>query len=95
MTIHYTLESVQDLDRLRKFIANKSLSATNRIVSELKQEVNKLCEFPSIGIKIVSMVNSSEIRDLFIGHYTVRYLVVNDDIFILRLWHDKENERNS
>ncbi len=95
MTIHYTLESVQDLDRLRKFIANKSLSAANRIVSELKQEVNKLCEFPSIGIKIVSMVNSSEIRDLFIGHYTVRYLVVNDDIFILRLWHDKENERNS
>ncbi|CAC9599270.1 hypothetical protein [uncultured Gammaproteobacteria bacterium] len=95
MTIHYTLESVQDLDRLRKFIANKSLSATNRIVSELKQEVNKLCEFPSIGIKIVSMVNSSEIRDLFIGHYTVRFLVVNDDIFILRLWHDKENERNS
>ena len=95
MIIRYTPESIKDLDRLREFIANKNLATANRLVSELNQEINKLCKFPLIGIKVTNMINSSEIRDLFIGNYTVRYLVVKDDIFILRLWHDKENERNS
>jgi len=94
MIIRYTPESAQDLDRLREFIAEKNPTAANRMVNELKQEIKKLDIFSQIGIEVVKATHSKEIRDLFIGKYTVRYLVANDDIFILRLWHDKENERN-
>ena len=45
MIIRYTPESIKDLDRLREFIANKNLATANRLVSELNQEINKLCKF--------------------------------------------------
>jgi plasmid stabilization system protein ParE len=94
MIIRYTSESALDLGRLRKFIAEKNLTAANRVVNELIQEINKLCKCPLIGVKVTSAIHSSEIRDLFIGHYTIRYLIASNDIYILRLWYDKENERN-
>ncbi|MCP5035707.1 MAG: type II toxin-antitoxin system RelE/ParE family toxin, partial [Actinomycetia bacterium] len=35
-----------------------------------------------------------QIRDLYVGNYTVRYLIINEVIYILRIWHGKENEKN-
>ncbi len=31
------------------------------------------------------------IRDLMIGKHIVRYLIRSQDIYILRVWHQKEN----
>lgn len=93
--IQYTARAISDLIRLREFIAENNPSAASRISSELKQEINKLDVFSQIGIEVTKATDTKNIRDLFIGNYTVRYLIANDDIFILRLWHDKENERNA
>jgi len=94
VSIHYALESVKDLERLRQFIADKNPTAASVIVNEIKQAIKKLGKFPLMGVEVANEINPKDIRDLFIGHYTVRYLVANNAIFILRLWHDKENERN-
>lgn len=93
--IYYTDQSLSDLVRLREFIADKNPIAANRIATELKQGISKLEVLPYCGIEVVSTPEPQAIRDLFIANYTVRYLVMNDDIFILRLWHDKENARNT
>jgi hypothetical protein len=34
-----------------------------------------------------------QIRDLYIIHYTVRYLITDEIIYKLRDWHNKENEK--
>ncbi|CAC9532622.1 hypothetical protein [uncultured Gammaproteobacteria bacterium] len=92
--IHHTTGVLSDLIRLREFIADKNPTATSRISSELKQEINKLSISSQIGIEVSKATDPKKIRDLFVGNYTIRYLVANDDIFILKLWHDKENEGN-
>jgi len=93
--IHYTDRAISDLTRLREFIAKKNPTAANRVASGLKHEINKLDVFSKIGVKVAYVVNPEKIRDLFIGNYTVRYLIVNDDVVILRIWHDRENERSN
>ncbi len=35
------------------------------------------------------------IRDLYVGAYTIRYLIITEVIYVLRLWRDKEQEKDS
>jgi plasmid stabilization system protein ParE len=93
MSIHYTPEAVNDLNRLREFIADKNPYAAQRIAGELLEGINKLKVFPKMGIQVSRAPDPSILRDLLIGPYTVRYLIVSEQIHILRLWHNKEIER--
>ncbi len=90
MKIIYTPESVHDLKRLRDFIAQKSPNAASRIANSLKIGIKKLKTFPSMGIEVPE-AESETIRDLILGDYIVRYLLLKDNIFILRAWHQKED----
>lgn len=94
MNIRFTQDAVDDLIRLREFIAVKNPLAANRIANELKTGINKLVTFPELGLKVEQAPEPEKIRDLFIGEYTIRYLISKAEIVILRLWHDKENARN-
>lgn len=92
--IYYTDKLLSDLVRLRKFITENNPIVANRIAGELKQGISKLDAFPHCGVEITNAPEPRSIRDLFIGNYTVRYLVMGGNISILRLWHDRENQRN-
>lgn len=94
MNILYTPEAIDDLTRLREFISEKNPHAAQRVAGELLEGINKLKVFPKMGITVNRAPDPSIIRDLFIGSYTVRYLLTNEQIHILRLWHGKEIERN-
>ena len=94
MKISYSPEAIDDLTRLREFIAVKNPMAAQRIANELLVGIDKLKVFPKMGIGVSKAPDLETIRDLFIGQYTVRYLLTSTEIFILRLWHDKENERD-
>ena len=56
--------------------------------------IEKLKIFPEIGLKVARVIESYQIRDLFIGKYTVRYLIGEDEVVILRLWRGKETEKD-
>lgn len=94
MKISYTPEAIEDLSRLRDFIAIKNPLASQRIANELLVGIEKLKVFPKMGIGVSKAPDPEIIRDLFIGQYTVRYLLMSAEIIILRLWHDKEIERD-
>ena len=94
MKVQYTAEAINDLKRLREFIAEKNPLAAQRIANELLTGIEKLKTFPRMGIGVSKAPDPEAIRDLFVGQYTVRYLLSKSDIFILRVWHDKENERD-
>ena len=93
MKIHYSPESVGDLIRLREFIEAKNPDAAKRVGSELLAGIGKLIIFPRMGLPVKSAPDPEIIRDLFVGRYTVRYLVSSQDIFVLRLWHGKETDK--
>ncbi len=90
MKIMYTPESIEDLKRLREFIVDKSPATANRIANSLMTDIHKLKAFPNLGIEVTE-ANSDMIRDLIIGDYIVRYLILKETIHILRIWHHKED----
>ena len=94
MFIKYSPEAVTDLQRVVEFVENKNPFAARRIAIDLQEGVEKLKQFPEIGLPVLKAPDPTQIRDLYINDYTVRYLITNEVIYILRIWHDKENERN-
>lgn len=94
MKIQYSREAIDDLVRLREFIAAKNPYAAKHVAQKLLSGIEKLKDFPEIGLSVQRSPEPEKIRDLFITNYTVRYLIGQETIFILRVWHGKEIEKD-
>ena len=94
MNLRYAPEAIEDLIRLREFVENSNPTAAQRIATDLLLGMEKLKVFPEIGLKVDRAFEPHRIRDLYIGNYTVRYLIGDGEIVVLRLWHGKENEKD-
>lgn len=94
MKVKYSPESIDDLTRVVEFIENKNPYAARRIAIDLQEGVDRLKQFPEIGLPVLKANDPEKIRDLYIKDYTVRYLINEDIIYVLRVWHNKENEKN-
>jgi plasmid stabilization system protein ParE len=94
MRIGYSPEAIDDLQRLVEFVEDKNPFAARRIVINLQEGVDKLKRFPRIGLPVLKASDPEQVRDLYISNYTVRYLITDEIIYVLRIWHSKENEKN-
>jgi len=94
LEVKYSPESVKDLHRVVEFVETKNPYAARRIAIDLQEGVSKLKQFPEIGLPVLKAPDPEKIRDLYIGVYTVRYLIAGSTIYILRVWHNRENEKN-
>jgi len=92
MKIVFTPESIEDLTRLREFIEIKNPDAAKRIADSIIDGISQLKKFPYIGVEVSSAPNSEIMRDLILGNYIIRYLILDKTINILRMWHHKEDE---
>uniref|UniRef100_Q3AT17 Plasmid stabilization system n=1 Tax=Chlorobium chlorochromatii (strain CaD3) TaxID=340177 RepID=Q3AT17_CHLCH len=90
MNVVYSAEAVDDLVRLREFIAVHNPQAAHRISNELVSRIEQLCAFPEMGKQIPQFPTPS-IRDFIFGNYIVRYAIHSDAITILKIWHHYEN----
>lgn len=87
MQIRFSPESVEDLQRLYKFIAQHDPDSAKTIVLNLKSAINRFTEMPRIGRPLEDIEN---VQEFVFGRYVVRYLVKSEAVYILRLWHSKE-----
>ncbi|MES9857331.1 MAG: type II toxin-antitoxin system RelE/ParE family toxin [Sedimenticola sp.] len=94
MKVKYSPESIGDLQRVVEFIENKNPYAARRMAIDLQEGVERLKQFPLIGLPVLKASDPEQLRDLYVGDYTVRYLITDKVIYILRIWHGKENEKN-
>jgi plasmid stabilization system protein ParE len=94
MKVKYSPESIEDLQRVVEFIENKNPFAARRVAIDLQEGVQKLKQFSQIGLPVLKASDPERIRDLYLGQYTVRYLITDEVIYILRIWHGKENDKN-
>jgi toxin ParE1/3/4 len=94
MNLRFAPEAIEDLIRLRGFIEKNNPTAARRIARDLLLGMEKLKVFPEIGLKVERAFEPHRIRDLYIGNYTVRYLIGDGEIVVLRLWHGRENEKD-
>ncbi|TDO10556.1 MULTISPECIES: type II toxin-antitoxin system RelE/ParE family toxin [Halomonas] len=93
MKLVYTDEAIEDLKRLREFIAVHNPSAAGRIATELVSKIELLPDFPRMGTPFELAPVPDSIRDMVFGKYIVRYSVHVSAIIILRVWHELEGER--
>ena len=94
MRIRYTVEAISDLERLRAFVEIKNPHAARRIAAELLDGIENLASFPELGLPVRRAPDPNVIRDLFVGNYTIRYLRKEKSIIVLRVWHEKESEKD-
>ncbi len=90
MKIVYSQEAIVDLMRLREFIAIKNPQAAQKIAKSIRKGISQLKTFPYMGVEVELAPNPEMIRDLIIGNYIARYLIHSKQIYILRVWHHKE-----
>jgi len=89
----YTDEAIEDLKRLRAFIAVDNRPAAARIATELVGKIELLPDFPKMGTPVEMAPVPDSVRDMVFGKYVVRYSVHASAIIILRIWHGLEGER--
>jgi plasmid stabilization system protein ParE len=90
MDLRWTSKGLSDLTRLHEFLAPVNRQAAARVVQSLTAVATKLPANPRIGRKLDEF-EPREVRRLLIGHYEMRYEVQADTIYVLRLWHTRED----
>lgn len=93
MKLAFSREARSDLVRLRAFIAEHDPAAAQRAGRRLVRGVGRLLRHPRLGKRVTAAPGEpapEEIRDWLVGDYVVRYLIANDRIIVLRVWHGKE-----
>lgn len=91
MKVRYSREAVGDLRRLREFIEVKNPRAAEKAAATILEGVAQLKEFPLLGAKVERAPNPEAVRDLVVGNYVARYLLHGTEIYVLRIWHHKED----
>ena len=89
MNLFFARSAIHDLVRLREFIAQYSPNAAERISKRLRGALLELVNNPQIGRPVPDL--PGEIRELIFGKYVVRYEVRTRELFVLRIWHAKED----
>jgi len=89
MVLKWTNNALSDLARLFDFLAAINRPAAARIVQSLVAAPAKLIEYPRIGERLEEF-NPRDVRRIIVNHYELRYEVKASNIYILRLWHTKE-----
>ena len=89
MQLKWTSKALADLARLYEFLALVNRSAAARTVQSLTGAPSSLLVNPRIGERLEEF-EPREVRRLLVGRYEMRYEVQENSIYILRIWHTRE-----
>lgn len=90
MKIEWTRRALDDLARLHDFLARVNALAAANAVRVLAAAPERLSEYPRIGEKLDEFAHR-EVRRIVIGKYEIRYEIKNTTLYVLRLWHTRED----
>ena len=90
MRLQWTASALADITRLYEFLAPLNQAAAARTVQTLTAAPNALLSSPFMG-KPLEEFTPRQVRRLIVGQYELRYEIIDDTIFILRLWHTRED----
>lgn len=90
MELKWTSKALSDVARLYEFLALANKPAAARAVQALTQAPTVLLANPRIGEQLFQF-EPREVRRILVGEYEVRYELLDSIIYVLRLWHTREN----
>ena len=89
MELKWTGKVLSDLARLFDFMAPLNKPVAARTVRVLAAAPSGLLANPRIGERIEEFA-PREVRRLLVGRYELRYEIKETTIYVLRLWHSRE-----
>ncbi|MSO97709.1 MAG: type II toxin-antitoxin system RelE/ParE family toxin [Rhodospirillaceae bacterium] len=90
MRVRWSRAASDDLVRLHAFLRPKNPRAAEDAVSTLTNGVMMLDEHPGLGVPLEGFTGR-DVRRLFVGDYEIRYELRSTEVFIVRLWHARED----
>lgn len=90
MEIKWTGKALSDLARLYEFLASVNRQAAAHTVQQLTAAPTRFIEQPRIGERLDEF-DPREVRRMLIGNYEMRYEIQLSVLYILRIWHTREN----
>jgi plasmid stabilization system protein ParE len=90
VSIRWSAEARDDVDRLADFVAAYDPIRAGEIEQELQEAPKRLLQFPRRGPRL-SEFDRREIREYRVGRYLLRYELVGADIIVLRYFHGRED----
>ena len=90
MDLRWTSKALSDLTRLYEFLALVNKEVAVRTVQSLAAAPTSLLANPRIGVNLEEF-EPREVRRILVGHYELRYEIQGSSIFVLRLWHTRED----
>lgn len=90
MHLQWTTKAESDLHRLYDFLLKVNPQIALLIVQKLVTTARTLIDHPRIGLRLPEFT-AQEVRRLIVGDYEIRYLIKDDIITVLRLWHTRED----
>lgn len=88
MKLQFTEQAVNDIVRLREFIAEKNPKAAKRIGDQLIDHIERLVDQPQLGHVLEAL---PDVREWVARDYVVHYLVLEQKLIVLQIWHGKED----
>ncbi len=89
MRLQWTCKALSDVVRLHEFLASTNGPAAARVVKSLVAAPAGLVDNPRIGERLEEF-DPREIRRLLVGRYELRYEIADSVIYVMRLWHTRE-----
>lgn len=84
--IIWTSQALDDLQAIGDFIARDAPAFAQAFVDKVFETVERLETFPGSG-RIVPEVNQVSTREIILGSYRIVYLLSDDEVSILTVFH--------
>lgn len=90
MELKWTNKALSDISRLYEFLAVVNQPAAARTVQQLTAASTTLLVNPRIGERLEEF-KPRDVRRIQVGQYEMRYEIVDSTLYLLRLWHTRED----
>jgi plasmid stabilization system protein ParE len=88
--IKWTTSAERDIVKVYDFLARSNPKVAVITIKLMIEGIEKIDAFPQLGIKLDDF-KPREVRRIIIGDYEIRYELTKNTIFVLRLWHSRED----
>ena len=89
MALKWTRKAYSDLVRLHEFLSSVDPRAL-RVVRQLVAGAKRIPAHLRLGVRMPEF-DPREVRKVLVGDYEIRYEVTEIDVFILRIFHARED----
>ncbi len=90
MALRWARAAFADLQRIHEFLGPVNAVAAVRVVRAVASRVRRIPAQPRLGEKLTGF-GERDVRRVLVQRYEVRYEIIGSDIYVLRVFHTRED----